>query len=138
MRLSARSAQNGSTPARRKFLGIVLVSAAATLTLAACGASNADISAEGQIDYACALIDDVKAAKKSPEGWTMQVGDDADPAMINAAAAASLAGALTGGGADVSAEMASAGRDIFAGLSRLDAEILQDGVDSFAKECAAR
>src|SRR5690625_3754369 len=82
----------------RKFATATILAAAATLTLSACGNSGPDVSAEGQIDYACALIDDVKENQPSVEGdWSLRIGDQTDPAMLKVMAAASLAGGGTGG-----------------------------------------
>jgi|SRR5690625_2266584 len=127
-----------SVPTSRKFASLAIIGTAATLMLTACGSSGADVSAEGQINYACALIEDVTDQRASVADWELRIGDETDPAMISAIGAAALTGGMTAGGADVSEAMQGAGRDIFSGISRLDAEILQEGVDVFAKECAAR
>src|SRR5690625_7658342 len=76
--------------------------AAVALSVSACGGGSSDVSPEGQIDYACALIDDVKEKRTAPDDWGTPIGDDADPAIIQAASAAALAGAMTGGGSESS------------------------------------
>src|SRR5690625_6554908 len=123
----------------RKFATATILAAAATLTLSACGNSGPDVSAEGQIDYACALIDDVKENQPSVEGdWSLRIGDQTDPAMLKVMAAASFAGGGTGGGAPVSEGMQGAAKDIFAGIASLNAEKIKGGVDVCAGACAAR
>jgi len=121
---------------RKKF--IVPLAIGATLALSGCGASGGDVSPEGQIDYACALIDDVKEKRTAPDDWGTPIGDDVDPAIIQAASAAALAGAMTGGGSESSAAMGEAAMEILQAVSRAQSESMQEGVDDFAQACADR
>ncbi|HLR55833.1 MAG TPA: hypothetical protein VK096_03630 [Actinomycetales bacterium] len=121
---------------RKKF--VVPLAIGATLALSGCGASGADVSPEGQIDYACALIDDVKEKRTAPDDWGTPIGDDADPAIIQAASAAALAGAMTGGGSESSAAMGEAAMDVLQSVSRAQMESMQEGVDAFAQACSDR
>lgn len=122
-------------PLTRKIATFSLV-LAATVTLSACS-SEPDTSPEGQIEYACALMNDIKENSPYVSEWDVRIGDETPNELLQAMGAASLVGGATGGGEGIPEEMHDAGRDIVRGVSRIDEEYLQNGVNALIRECAS-
>lgn len=98
-------------------------------------AKQPDISPDGQIDYACALAAD--ATKSGPvRDWFTGVGDDVDPAIHELAGAAGLSGAMTASELAGHQPLSDAGTDIFQGITILDPEQVQQGLDAMVDSCA--
>jgi|SRR5690625_1453317 len=114
-------------------LGLVL---AATVTLGACS-SKPDTSAEGQIEYACALMNDIKENSPYVSEWDVRIGDKTPNELLKAMGAASLVGGATAGGEGIPEEMHAAGKEIVRGVSTINEEYIQDGVNALIRECAS-
>lgn len=99
---------------------------------------SGDVSAEGQIDYACALATDIKDADGPASRWELKIGADTSPALVKAISAAALVGGATDGTAAALEAMSDAGRTLFEGTSRMNIEMLQEGIDDLNAACAAR
>lgn len=121
----------------RAQLRVGIIATTVLLAVTACsGPGGQDVSAEGRIDYACALITEVKENHGPVESWDLNIGPEADPAMDMISAAAGLAGAVTGGGGDdIPDEMADAAAEIYKGLAQLKPEVMDGGIDQFYDAC---
>lgn len=113
---------------RASVLAVSLV-----LTVGACSSGSApDVSHEGQIDYACALADHV-ADDLDLDGWS-----PLERANHGALREIGALVALVGGTARLVHEheqLADAGQALFAGLQRMDDDLMQQGLDGVAQQC---
>lgn len=106
---------------------------------AACDAAglpggDPDTSPDGQVAYACALAADARDAGP-PAEWDPLVGDDAEPAVIEALAASALAGAPTATPIPGHEDLTAAGKDVYQAATTLNVEGLADGLDAFGEAC---
>lgn len=104
------------------------------LSAAGCNSGDPDVTHDGQVAYACALAAHVAEQDPDMASWTM-IGDDADPMVREILAMGSLAGGSAGFELDEHAELSDAGKAIFVGVSRIDIEAMQAGLDDFTAAC---
>lgn len=98
------------------------------------GGGQQDVSAEGQIVYACELA---TTLSENTDFTTIEsfIGEDADPAMSEAASTASLVGATAAYTLSDYPDLSEAGREVFSGISRLDLELIDSAIGDMAAEC---
>ncbi|USQ81241.1 hypothetical protein NF556_06250 [Ornithinimicrobium faecis] len=99
-----------------------------------CSSGDPDVTHEGQVSYACALAAHVAEQDPDMAAWTM-IGDDADPMVREILAMGSLAGGSAGFELDEHAELSDAGKAVFEGVSRIDFDTMQTGLDDFDAAC---
>lgn len=117
----------------KKFAPAIIAFSA--LLLSACSSSSPDISARGQLNYACALAESVSEKLQDDPDWDPGPGPESDPMLDLMTSSATLLGAMTAGGPEVSEQMENAARDTLVGVSRLNTEVLTDSLQSIVEEC---
>ncbi len=113
---------------------MAIVLGGVVLSSPGCSASEPDVTHDGQIAYACALAAHVAEQDPDMASWTM-IGDDAEPMMREILAMGSLAGGSAAFELDEHAELSDAGKAIFQGVSRVNPEAMQAGLDDFTAGC---
>lgn len=128
---------------------VLIASVAAMLGMAACNSDDsgepgdsgspgggADArSVEGQVAYACALAEHVRAERGEPATWTTFVGDRADPGAVEAAAVGSLLGGSAAYTLEDHADLSEAGGDVFQAVSRVDPAALETALGEVEEGC---
>lgn len=107
------------------------------LVAVGCSSSNGssvDVSPEGQLSYACALVSDIVEEHHDVESWTMAVGDEADPALHQFVAALSLLGAPIGVRED-QGSLSEAATTGFLSFQRFVVDDVQSAVDELDSAC---
>lgn len=123
----------------------MLVSAAVVATVTSIGASGCvflgqqssvpDVSAMGQVQYACALVDKVNKERPEVVEWGSFIGEDAEPGMAEALAAGSLVGGSPGYSLPAFPELSAAGADLVQSLSRVDIDGIEAALGAMTVEC---
>lgn len=126
---------SGAPNIRRGLLPATV--AAVTMAVSGCsffGFGGPDVSAEGQVAYACELAAN---AHENYDFTDMEeyIGENADPGISEAAAAASLVGAVSGYALPEHLELSEAGADIFRGINTVDLEMIETAVGDMAVHC---
>ena len=104
------------------------------LSVTGCSSGDPDVTHDGQVAYACALAAHVAEQDPDMATWTM-IGDDADPLVREILAMGSLAGGSAAFELDGKAELSEAGGAAFQGVSRVDFDAMQTGLDDFGTAC---
>lgn len=115
----------------------MIVSALSAAGCSSGGGAEPDISAEGQLSYACALIEDLSEHHEPVASWGDPVGDEADPAWISAVAAFSMFGGTLGADQHLGS-LSEAGTRGVRAFTRLDVDEVQDAFDSIDSACRER
>src|SRR5690625_3125085 len=107
------------------------------LLLSACSSSSLDVSAQGQVNYACALAESASEMLEEDPDWVPDPAPGSDPMLDLLASSAALLGAFTAGGQDVSQELQDAARDTVSGVFQVDSTVLADSLEVIVQECDA-
>ncbi len=94
--------------------------------------SDADVSAQGQVAYACALAGHLADEHGPIDSWG-NIGQE--PAWHEAASIGALFGGLNGQVLPDYPELSEAGHELVAGVSRVKADQLQTGLDEINAHC---
>src|SRR5699024_2966896 len=94
--------------------------------------SDADVSAQGQLAYACALAGHLTDEHGAFDNWG-SIGQE--PAWHEAASVGALFGGLNGQVLPEHPELSQAGRELVAGTSRVNAGQLQAGLEDINAHC---
>lgn len=125
------------TPVRRAATaGALVVVAVGPLSACSAASDGIDVSAEGQVSYACALVERVGDEYGGPADWETIVGDAADPGSVAASSAAALLGGLQGGSLAEHPELTEAAADMVSGISRASGEQIEAGIVAMQSACA--
>lgn len=99
------------------------------------GSASSDVSPEGQVRYACALVTHVSEEHGEFSEWDAFIGEEANPGVSELAAAASLVGAIAGYALADHPELSEGGVDVFQGITRVDGAAVTSGLDQMIAEC---
>lgn len=99
------------------------------------GSDASDISDSGQIAYACALADHIHDEHGDADSWSDTIGENADPGVRESAAVSSLLGGTAGFTLPDHKELSAHAEDIAKGITQLDIEALQSGLDGVIEDC---
>ncbi|MPV48847.1 MULTISPECIES: hypothetical protein [unclassified Pseudactinotalea] len=103
------------------------------LLVAGCSAAGPDVSADGRLDYACALA--ARAQDSGPaQEWTLTPGA-ADPALNAVAGAAALLGGMTATTLEGHEDLSEAAKVQYAQITRVDSDGIQAGIDNMTAAC---
>lgn len=91
-----------------------------------------DVSDSGQITYACAIANHIDEEHGTVDTWG-DIGEER--AWHEAGSFASLVGAINGQVLSDHAELSELGKDVFAGVSKIEKELLQNALDDVLKRC---
>lgn len=98
-----------------------------------------DVSLQGRVAYACALVEHIHTEHGDAHTWKgSPLGNDANPAWIEALSAATLLGALQGVTQlpGYGKELSKGARDVLIGVNRGKPDQLQHGLDTIRAKCA--
>lgn len=95
--------------------------------------SDPDVTEEGQIRYACALAEHVSEEHGAAESWG---GLQEEHAWHEVASVAALFGGVNGQVLSEYPELSEASADVIQGVSTLNLEQLQSGLDDITEGCA--
>lgn len=124
-----------TTMRRRAAASAVLLSVAGVSGCA--GGGGPDVSAEGQVAYACVLAARAAAGLQSPDDWESleMIGESAEPAAVELAAAGSLAGGIAAFEIPGHGGISAAGKDLVGGVSQMNVGALEDALGRMNAAC---
>ena len=113
----------------KRFTGAAVLATAAALLAGCSGAASADVSSEGQLTYACSLAEHIQEEPSGLEQRDDYVGDDANPAVREAASIGMFAVASE------DPDFTVTGQNLAAAISRIDTEMLTSGLTEIQEAC---
>lgn len=96
------------------------------------GISQADVSRDGQLEYASTLAGRITDVHGEAASW---VGND-DMAWDEAVSVSALTGVINGQVLTGHEALSEAGRNVLSAMNRLDAEHIDDGLEEFQQACS--
>lgn len=97
------------------------------------GISQADVSHDGQLEFACTLAGRIADVHGDAASW---VGDDDTTAWDEAVSVSALTGAMNGQLLTGHEALSEAGRNLLSAMNRLDAEHIDEGLEEFQQACS--
>lgn len=97
------------------------------------GIVHADVSHDGQLEYACALARRITEMHGDAASW---VSDADATAWSSAVSVSALTGAMNGQRLAGHEALSDAGRNLLSALNRLDAEHANEGLEEFQSACS--
>ncbi|WP_293698793.1 hypothetical protein [uncultured Agrococcus sp.] len=129
MRLRLRTLAAGTA------IGLLTLTGASGCVFLPGTADSPDVSPEGQVHFACALVAHVSEERGDVGGWVSFVGEDADPGASELAAAASLVGAVGGYTLPDYPELSESGVVVIQGIMTIDGAAIEDGLNQMISAC---